>query len=59
VDTAILVVGHGSRRGTYVDELKQLARWVSSRIGARVEAAFNEYSEPNWRSSLRKLLEEG
>jgi sirohydrochlorin ferrochelatase len=59
---AMLIVAHGSRRDASNDEVRALARAVSSRAAGRFEpvsCAFLELAEPNIPDGLRQLIAAG
>ncbi len=57
--TAVIVLTHGSRRHSFVDDMAEVREYVQSRVDVSVYLAHNEYVEPNWRSLLRELISEG
>ncbi|WP_054855135.1 hypothetical protein [Vulcanisaeta sp. JCM 16161] len=57
--TAVIVLTHGSRRHSFVDDMEEVKDYVQSRMDVPVYLAHNEYVEPNWRSLLKELISKG
>jgi len=55
----VLMVGHGSRRREYNEDVESGIEFLKANLGLEVRVAYNEYSMPNWREELRKLVKEG
>ncbi|BBD72436.1 bifunctional sirohydrochlorin cobalt chelatase/precorrin-8X methylmutase [Sulfodiicoccus acidiphilus] len=58
-DLAIVVITHGSRRETFLDDLGGLSDYLSNQLQSEVILAHNEFSYPNWRDALASLLSSG
>lgn len=58
-DEAIVVITHGSRRGTFVEDMQKVADFLQTKLLREVILSHNEYSEPNWRTVLDELVEKG
>lgn len=56
---AIVIITHGSRRGTFVEDMQNLADFLQGKLLREVILSHNEYSEPNWRNVLDELVEKG
>ncbi|WP_460172692.1 precorrin-8X methylmutase [Vulcanisaeta sp. JCM 14467] len=57
--TAIVLVGHGSRRLSYGEDIEGLVDYVRGRLGLPVYLAYNEYMSPDWRSVLARVVGDG
>lgn len=58
-DEAIVIITHGSRRGTFVEDMEKLADFLRNKLLREVILSHNEYSEPNWRNVLDELTDKG
>jgi uroporphyrin-III C-methyltransferase len=60
VKSAVLVIGHGSRRAEANDDVREAARRIGQRGGFDlVEAAFLEIEQPNINEGFTRLVEHG
>jgi precorrin-8X/cobalt-precorrin-8 methylmutase len=59
MQTAVIILTHGSRRSTFVDDMAELAKFVEFNAKIPVYLAHNEYVEPNWRTLLNDLISKG
>jgi precorrin-8X/cobalt-precorrin-8 methylmutase len=55
----IILIGHGSRKETYNQDLEVISKYISRKLNAKVELAYNEYSSPNWRDVIKEFINEG
>jgi len=58
-DALVVIVTHGSRRGTFVDDMSSLSDYVSERLGIKAVLAHNEFTSPDWRDVLSSSLSSG
>lgn len=58
-DTAVIVITHGSRRHTFVEDMVNLAGYLEEKLNIPVFLSHNEYTEPNWRSLVKDLTNKG
>ncbi|MUN28405.1 precorrin-8X methylmutase [Sulfuracidifex metallicus] len=56
---AVVLIGHGSRRNTYNEDIERMARSLGVEMKVPVYLSYNEFNSPNWRDLLPKLLEKG
>ncbi len=59
MDTAIIIITHGSRRKTFVDDMEGVSRYIEEKLSIPVYLSHNEFTEPNWRTLVSSLLKEG
>lgn len=59
MDTAVIIITHGSRRSTFVEDMEGIAKYVEEKLQIPVYLSHNEYIEPNWRNLVSSLLERG
>jgi precorrin-8X/cobalt-precorrin-8 methylmutase len=59
VDTAIIIITHGSRRNTFVEDMEGVAKYIEDKLQIPVYLSHNEFTEPNWRNLVSSLLEKG
>lgn len=59
VDTAVIIITHGSRRHTFVEDMVNLAKYLEEKLNLPVYLSHNEYTEPNWRSLVTDLPSKG
>ncbi|EZQ10703.1 MULTISPECIES: precorrin-8X methylmutase [Acidianus] len=57
--TAIVLIGHGSRRGTYNEDIEIMVNDISNYVGIPVFLSYNEFNSPNWRDLINELIEKG
>lgn len=58
-NTAVLILTHGSRRNTFVEDMGEVTSYVERKLGIPVYLTHNEFTEPNWRTRLNELLSHG
>ncbi|QIW25374.1 precorrin-8X methylmutase [Sulfolobus sp. S-194] len=58
-NSAIIIITHGSRRNTFVEDMVNLARYIEEKLEVPVFLSHNEYTEPNWRNIVSELLSKG
>lgn len=56
---AILLIGHGSRRETYNEDIENLISYIEKRVNLPVYLTYNEFAKPDWRELLRNIVNEG
>ncbi|BCU70892.1 bifunctional sirohydrochlorin cobalt chelatase/precorrin-8X methylmutase [Stygiolobus caldivivus] len=57
--SAIIMITHGSRRHTFVEDMQKLATYLEEKLEVPVFLSHNEYTEPNWRNILLDLSDKG
>ncbi len=57
--TAIMLVGHGSRRETYNEDIEMMIDYIRKRINLPIFLTYNEFSKPDWRELLNVIVERG
>ncbi|BFH72278.1 precorrin-8X methylmutase [Sulfurisphaera javensis] len=58
-DKAVIIITHGSRRNTFVEDMINVARYLEEKLEVPVFLSHNEYTEPNWRNIVTDLLNQG
>lgn len=58
-DKAVIIITHGSRRSTFVEDMINVARYLEEKLEVPVYLSHNEYTEPNWRTIVADLLNQG
>lgn len=58
-NTAILLIGHGSRRETYNEDIENLISYIEKRVNLPVYLTYNEFAKPDWRELLRNIVNKG
>lgn len=58
-NAAILLIGHGSRRETYNEDIENLISYIEKRVNLPVYLTYNEFAKPDWRELLRNIVNEG
>ncbi len=56
---AIVLIGHGSRRNTYNQDIERIVKSLGYELNVPVYLSYNEFNSPNWRDLIPKLLERG
>jgi sirohydrochlorin ferrochelatase len=59
---SLLLVAHGSRRASYNDEIRELARTVADQAGDRfdyIDCAFLELAEPSIPDGIQRCIDRG
>ena len=57
--SAVILITHGSRRNTFVEDMQAIARYIEEKLSVPVFLSHNEYTEPNWRNLVASLIDEG
>ncbi len=58
-NTAVVLIGHGSRRNTYNQDIERIVKSLGYELKIPVYLSYNEFNSPNWRDLLAKLIEKG
>ncbi|AWR96296.1 precorrin-8X methylmutase [Acidianus sulfidivorans JP7] len=58
-EEAIVIITHGSRRGTFVEDMQNVADFLEDKLLREVILSHNEFTEPNWRNVLDELTSKG
>ncbi|MDT7862354.1 MAG: precorrin-8X methylmutase [Saccharolobus sp.] len=58
-NTAVLLIGHGSRRETYNEDIENLISYIEKRINLPIYLTYNEFAKPDWRELLRNIVNKG
>ncbi|WP_236749001.1 precorrin-8X methylmutase [Acidianus manzaensis] len=59
MNEAIVIITHGSRRGTFVEDMQNVAEFLEDKLLREVILSHNEFTEPNWRNVLDELTSKG
>lgn len=57
--TAVIIITHGSRRQTFLEDMEALAKYLEEKLEIPVYLSHNEYVEPNWRTLVVDLCSKG
>ncbi|WP_338603729.1 precorrin-8X methylmutase [Sulfolobus tengchongensis] len=58
-NTAIILIGHGSRRETYNADIESMINYLKGNIGIPIYLTYNEFSNPDWRFLLNEIVNKG
>ncbi|QGA53466.1 precorrin-8X methylmutase [Sulfolobus sp. E5-1-F] len=58
-NTAIMLIGHGSRRETYNNDIEGMINYLKDKISIPIYLTYNEFAKPDWRSLLNEIIKEG
>ena len=58
-NTAIVLIGHGSRRETYNKDIESMISYIEEKIRLPIYLTYNEFAAPDWRSLLAKIVDDG
>ncbi|AAK42464.1 PRK05782 family protein [Saccharolobus solfataricus] len=58
-NTAVILIGHGSRRETYNSDIENMINYLKEKISSPIYLTYNEFAKPDWRSLLNNVVREG
>ncbi|ACR40751.1 precorrin-8X methylmutase [Saccharolobus islandicus] len=58
-NTAIMLIGHGSRKETYNSDIEGMINYLKEKISIPIYLTYNEFAKPDWRSLLNEIIKEG
>jgi len=58
-NVAVVVIGHGSRRGSYAEYISSMAKYIEEKLGLPVYVAYNEFNDPHWQGMIEQLVSRG